>query len=123
MATANEFEKWWTRATPGGETRLRMFCFPFAGGAAGVFHGWGAKLPPGTATAALQLPGRENRLREAPIRSMAEAVDRVVETITPLLDVPACFFGYSLGGLMAFETARELRRRNLPLPLQVFVAA
>jgi medium-chain acyl-[acyl-carrier-protein] hydrolase len=123
MPNTNEYERWWTRTAPEGETRLRMFLFPFAGGAAGVFHGWGAKLPQGTATAALQMPGRENRLREPPVRSMAEAVDRIVENIQPLLDVPACFFGYSLGGLMAFETARALRRKNLPQPLFLFTAA
>src|SRR5262245_42942511 len=123
MPQAEEYERWWIRTSPPGDVRTRVFFFPFAGGSAGVFHGWQAKFPPGTATAALQLPGRENRLREPVIHSMAEAVERIVAAIEPLLDVPYCFFGYSLGGLMAFETARALRRRNRPQPLRLFVAA
>lgn len=123
MSNSNDWERWWIRTAPEGETRVRVFFFPFAGGSAGVFHGWGAKLPQGTATAALQMPGRENRLREPAIHSMPEAVDKIIAAMEPLLDVPACLFGYSLGGLMAFETARALRRRNLPQPLQLFIAA
>lgn len=123
MSNSIDFQRWWIRTDPTGEVKRRLFLFPFAGGSAGVYHGWNAQLPPGTATAALQMPGRENRLHDPAARSMAEAVAQIVASIEPLLDEPAFFFGYSLGGLMAFETALELRRRNLPLPLQMFLAA
>lgn len=123
MPNSNDLQRWWIRTAPAGETKIRLFCFPFAGGSAGVFHGWGAKLPAGVEVAALQMPGRENRLRDPSIASMPEAVKQIVDVIEPLLDVPVCFFGYSLGGLMAFETARALRRRQLPQPSQLFVAA
>ncbi|HQP32419.1 MAG TPA: thioesterase domain-containing protein, partial [Deltaproteobacteria bacterium] len=38
-------------------------------------------------------------------------------------DAVYLLFGYSLGGLLAFELAREMRRRGLPLPRHLFVAA
>jgi medium-chain acyl-[acyl-carrier-protein] hydrolase len=41
----------------------------------------------------------------------------------PYLDVPFAFLGYSLGALMAFETARELRRRRKLEPTNLIVAA
>jgi medium-chain acyl-[acyl-carrier-protein] hydrolase len=38
-------------------------------------------------------------------------------------DLPFAFYGHSFGSMIAFELARELRRRNLPGPLRLFVAA
>src|SRR5262249_37689873 len=43
--------------------------------------------------------------------------------IAPALDRPFAFFGYSLGGLVAFETARELRRRGAAPPELLLIAA
>jgi surfactin synthase thioesterase subunit len=122
MAAA-EYERWWVRTSPAGRPRLRVYFFHFAGGSASLFHGWNKKLPSDVATAALQLPAREHRLREKPITSLVEAATQVATAMEPMLDVPACFFGYSMGCLIAFETARELARRGLPQPVMFFAAA
>jgi surfactin synthase thioesterase subunit len=39
------------------------------------------------------------------------------------LDLPFAFFGHSLGGVLAFEVARQLHERRLPLPQRLFVSA
>ncbi|MGG8687932.1 thioesterase domain-containing protein [Streptomyces lividans] len=36
--------------------------------------------------------------------------------MAPLADRPHAFFGHSMGALLAYELARELRRRALPGP-------
>jgi medium-chain acyl-[acyl-carrier-protein] hydrolase len=38
-------------------------------------------------------------------------------------DGPFCFFGYSMGGLVALATVQELQRRGRPLPSRLIVAA
>src|SRR3546814_4585026 len=53
---------------------------------------------------------------------MTTLLDRLVAAIEPQLDRPFVFFGHSMGALVAFETARELRRRGLPAPIRLFVS-
>jgi surfactin synthase thioesterase subunit/glycosyltransferase involved in cell wall biosynthesis len=89
----------------------RLFCFPHAGGGASQpldLSGWAA-VP-------VRLPGRESRLAEAPFERMGPLVAGLAENIEPYLDRPFAFFGHSMGAAVAFELARELRRRSRPLP-------
>lgn len=102
--------------------RLRLFCFPYAGGGASIFGRWPDLLPPTVEVAAVQLPGRESRLAEKPYADLAVLVDKLAEVLTPHMDVPFALFGHSNGGLMAFELARLLRARGLRMPLHLFVS-
>jgi surfactin synthase thioesterase subunit/glycosyltransferase involved in cell wall biosynthesis len=89
----------------------RLFCFPHAGGGAGqplALSGWTA-VP-------VRLPGRESRLAEAPFERIGPLVAALAAQIDFYLDQPFAFFGHSMGAVVAFELARELRRRSRPLP-------
>lgn len=117
---------WWIRSNVRGTPRVRLFCFPMAGSAASLFGGWAAALPEGVELYALQMPGRENRMRETPIRNLADAVEGIVAAYESLQlsdDLPTYFFGYSLGGLLTFETARALQRAGKRLPKRLLIAA
>ncbi|QWF85167.1 thioesterase II family protein [Amycolatopsis sp. CA-230715] len=94
----------------------RLFCFPFAGGNGTAFKTWRPALAPRTEVWAAMLPARGPRLAEPPTTSLADLVSHLTDSIAKLTDKPFAFFGHSLGSLVAFETARELRRRGLPLP-------
>jgi medium-chain acyl-[acyl-carrier-protein] hydrolase len=100
-----------------------MFCFPFAGGGTSVYHSWTRAFPATLEVRPVQLPGRETRLRE-PLHTSASTLARVVaDALAPLLDRPFVFFGHSLGALICFEVARELRRRGSAQPAQLFISA
>jgi medium-chain acyl-[acyl-carrier-protein] hydrolase len=101
--------------------RLRLFCFPYAGGGATVFSTWARSLPPEVEVVAVQPPGREARLMEKPIADMAELVAAMHPQLLPHFDKPFAFYGHSNGGLMAFEMARTLRRTGGPMPRHLFV--
>ena len=105
------------KARPGA--RLRLFCFPYSGGGAAAFRGWGDAMP-GIDVCVVQAPGREARLREAPFVAMEPLVTEIVKAIRPMLDPPFAFFGHSLGGFVAYETARALRREGAPMPRHLF---
>lgn len=53
---------------------------------------------------------------------LADLVPRIVDALLPWMEAPFGFFGHSLGALAAFEVTRELRRRGLRQPLQLFVS-
>jgi medium-chain acyl-[acyl-carrier-protein] hydrolase len=71
----------------------------------------------------VHLPGRESRLREANIPDVLALASEITEAIAPFTDVPFALFGHSLGGLIAFEVARTLRRRGLAMPVRLFASA
>lgn len=102
---------------------MRLFCFPYAGSGAVVYRTWPNDLPSEVEICAVQLPGRENRFREAPLRELTEVVSTLARAVQPYLDVPFAFFGHSLGGLIGFELAHFLRTRHQLEPAQLFISA
>lgn len=103
---------------------IRLFCFPYAGGAASMYRGWQEALPPSVEICAVQLPGREGRLREAPIADIGKLVPLLADGLAPSLSAGRfAFFGHSMGSILAFELARELRRRGKEGPLHIFASA
>jgi medium-chain acyl-[acyl-carrier-protein] hydrolase len=100
----------------------RIFCLHHAGGGPSTFRTWSDGLP-GIDVCAIGLPGREARLTEEPIRTLKTLVSAIADTIDRNDDLPFAIFGHSFGGLLAFEAARELRRRGGPMPTRLFVAA
>jgi medium-chain acyl-[acyl-carrier-protein] hydrolase len=100
--------------------RLRLFCFPYAGGGASIFNTWARSLPPDVEVVAVQPPGREGRLSEKAYSDLAQLVADMMPQLLPHFDRPFAFYGHSNGGLMAFELTRALRRAGGPLPLHLF---
>lgn len=103
--------------------RLRLWCLPHAGGGAVVFHSWPAILAPAVQVSPIRLAGRETRLKEPPCPSMAPLVREVADTIGPHVRQPFAIFGHSMGAIVGFELARELRRRTGTSPVHLFVSA
>jgi medium-chain acyl-[acyl-carrier-protein] hydrolase len=71
----------------------------------------------------VQLPGRETRLREGPVRVMAELVQRLGPALRPYMNVPFSFFGHSMGALVSYELTRSLARLGWKLPEWLLVSA
>lgn len=115
--------RWFSRLGGSRAARLRLFCFPFAGGSARVFHAWCHALGDDVAVFGLSAPGREQRAREANFTRLAPLVRALVDELSLLAEPPYVLFGYSLGALVAYEAARELRRRGRPEPAHLIVAA
>lgn len=101
---------------------IRLFAFSYAGGGASVFRQWNRLLPPHIDTYAVQLPGRETRFTDPRLTRFTDAVEAIADALRPSFDRPFAFFGHSLGGSLAFETARHLRRLNAPVPMHLFVS-
>jgi surfactin synthase thioesterase subunit len=97
----------------------RLFCFPYAGSGASAYAGWGnhgGSLGRLAEIVTVQLPGREERSAEPPIHRMDELVARLADVFAGRCGAGAAFFGHSLGALLAYGLACELRRRGEPTP-------
>lgn len=115
---------WFSHFAQPQNGHARIFAFPYSGSGASLFFQWAKDLAADPIDLlAVQLPGRETRIRERPLSNLAVVVEQLIPAITPCLDKPFVFFGHSLGALLAFELSRALHERQLPLPQRLFVSA
>jgi len=102
---------------------IRLFCFPFAGGGPQTYYRWSQGLPSSVEVCPVQFPGRGSRLAERPLSHLSQLIQVLASGLAPELDKPFVFFGHSLGALLSFELARQLRRDSGPQPAHLFVSA
>jgi medium-chain acyl-[acyl-carrier-protein] hydrolase len=110
------------KPVPRAAPRMRLFCFSHAGVGASAYRVWPAALPAEIEMIAIQLPGRESRLRDEPFTSIVAIVTAIEAALKPYLDIPFAFFGHSMGSLVAFELARVLERDGPRAPVHLFVS-
>lgn len=122
MSPAPSAESWLPFRRPLAEPRVRLVAFPYAGGGASAFRLWPELLPTDVELCAVQLPGRETRFKELAYVRMADLISAAATALQPLTDRPMVLFGHSMGALVAFELAREWRRRGVPAPLRLIVS-
>src|SRR5450759_4546174 len=109
MTTATAFASWIACRKPNPQARLRLFCFPYAGTGASIFRTWSDGLPAEVEVCPVEFPGRGTRLMETPFTQLSPLVQALAQALVPLMDKPFAFFGHSLGALVGFELARQLR--------------
>lgn len=113
---------WLVCPKPNPQARLRLFCFPYAGGNAMIYRQWQSSLPLNVEVCPVQLPGRGKRIKELPFDHAQALVEAAARALLPFFDKPFAFFGHSMGGLISFELARHLRRNYNLKPSQLFVS-
>ena len=121
--TATAFDSWIAFRKPNPQARLRLFCFPYAGVGASIFRTWPDGLSAEVEVCPVEFPGRGTRLLETPFIELSLLVQTLALALVPLLDKPFAFFGHSLGALVGFELARQLRRQSGVQPVRLFVSA
>jgi medium-chain acyl-[acyl-carrier-protein] hydrolase len=79
-------------------------------------------LSPAVEVYPVHLPGRGARMRETPFEDLHGLVDAFLPVMAEHLDRPFAFFGHSMGGAIAFEVSRRLRRAYGVEPLRLFIS-
>lgn len=103
--------------------KLRIFCFPYAGGSASTFFPWVDQFQKEVELVFVQPPGRASRISEHAHKRMKELVVELISKIASITDVPYVFFGHSLGGRVSYELAYQLYLAGIPLPKYIIVSA
>lgn len=115
-------DRWIAYSRISERDRIRLFCFPQAGGTASMYRQW-AEILRDINVCPVQLPGRESRLIEPPFIRLQPLVETVAQVMLSYLDKPFALFGHSMGALICFEIARYFRRLNFPVPVRLFVSS
>ena len=116
-------KSWLPLRRPNLQARVRLFCFPYAGGSEATFRTWQQNLPDSVEVLPIQLPGRGTRIKEPALTRLAPMVQALSQSLRPEMELPFAFFGHSMGGLIAFELTRQLRRDGSPSPAHLFISA
>ncbi len=114
---------WWVKFSQSSQEKCKLFCFPFAGGDIYTYRLWGKYLDPQIALYAVQLPGRGARFQEPGFTRLEPLIEELAKLFFPELKSPFAFFGHSLGGLIAFELTRYLKRNFSIIPQRVFISS
>lgn len=101
---------------------LRLFCFPYAGGDTYGFRSWQRHFPPDIDLCLVHLPGRGKRISEQIFTRLKLLVQTIADLIIREPQLPYALFGHSMGSLISFELARELRRRHFAAPQWLFLS-
>jgi surfactin synthase thioesterase subunit len=115
-------EDWIFCPDPNPTAKLRLACFPYAGGRASAFSGWQKYLPSEVELCCVQLPGRDAKRFDPPFTDFTSLISALAQGLRTTLGIPVAFFGHSMGALIIFELAREFRRQRLPAPVHLFVS-
>jgi surfactin synthase thioesterase subunit len=118
--SAVPLRRWLPR--PLRETPSRIFCLPYSGAGASMFGQW-PDASGETEICPVQLPGRENRLREPHFGTYEQLAKIAVEALLPCMDRPFGLFGHCSSALIAFEIAVVLQREGLPMPRRLFCSS
>ena len=113
--------KWFLRE-PSPTATARLFCLPYSGCGASMYRQWPTELD-GVEVCPVQLPGRENRMREPAPTTYESLADDLAEALHPYLDRPYALFGHCGSALAAYETAVRLTQRGHPAPARLFVSS
>ncbi|TQV87406.1 thioesterase II family protein [Aliikangiella coralliicola] len=118
MALSN----WFLRPRPRPNAKIKLLCFPYAGGNASTYLSWVNYLPDTIDLIAVQPPGRSSRMLEAPYSEMTPLIDDLVIDFSQMIDRPYLVFGHSLGSKIAFELMLRCQAMNIRLP-EHFIAS
>lgn len=110
----------WSAEVPAG---VPLVCFPWAGAGAAVFREWAASLDGAVEVWGARLPGRESRIREAPVTSITMLAVDFAAAIESALSREPVLLGHCSGALLAYEVAFELARRGRLRPRQLLAVA
>ena len=113
---------WFEHLSRGQAPSLRLFCFPYAGGASEIYRRWQRWFPEQIDLCLVHLPGRGKRLKEQAFTQTIPLVKAIADRMAPETDVPYALYGHSMGATIAFELAHELIRRGCASPQHLFVS-
>lgn len=119
---APEQKRWFLRE-PSPDARMLLLCMPYSGCGASMYKAWPATVGDAEVVA-IQLPWRENRIREPHFGTYQDLAKAMLDDIGELITArPYAVFGHCGGALPAFEAVIQIAERGLPAPHQCFISS
>lgn len=106
-------------------SKEKLFCFPYAGGSSTLYAGNFQGLNADFDLIALDYAGHGTKFGLPLYETMDDLFEELYKEVTEKLskDESCCFFGYSLGSIVAFELACRLRDEGFRVPRKLFLCS
>lgn len=107
-------------------SKIKMFCFTYAGGAASFYNEIEQSLKDNIELVKLDYAGHGKRYREDLYSDFKELAEDMYNQVKMQCDenTPYVFMGYSMGSIVVFELLRMIAcRKEIEFPKYVFLAA
>jgi medium-chain acyl-[acyl-carrier-protein] hydrolase len=102
--------------------KIRLVCFPYAGGSSATYIRWNKYLGKEIELACIELPGRGARFAEPCYTEVEELTeDLAVEILDGYCDKTISFYGHSMGAKIAYLAASDLYKKNIN-PHHLFIS-
>lgn len=109
-------------AKPVINPRVRVFCFPFAGGSINTYLSWKKQFCNEVELVLVQPPGRGSRIQEKAHECMQGYINELLMHQNYMTSAPYILFGHSLGARVVFELASQFTAKGLPSPISLIAS-
>ena len=118
MTTA---DRWLVRLGGPPAPERTLVVVPHTVGSPSAFRRWASVLPPTVELIAVNMPGHERRVGEAPLTRLEPIADAIAEVVAARPGPPVAVLGHSQGAIIAFEVVRRLEA--VGFDVEAFVAS
>ena len=102
-------------------SKIKLFCFPYAGGSAVVYYKWKQYLDKEIELIPIELAGRGVRIHEPLYPVVPAAINDVYKIVSEMINgSPFALFGHSMGGMISYQLSQKLREEGNHSPIHVF---
>lgn len=103
-------------------SKIRLYCVPYAGGSASIYHKWRKGLSESIILTPVELAGRGLKFSKPLYESIHQSVDDVFQYIAQDLPEgePYALFGHSLGSLIIYELYNKMHKQEFQKPVHMF---
>lgn len=100
-----------------------LICLPYAGSSKVIFKKWPSYFLDDVEIYPIEYAGRGKRFCEPLYQSIQEAILDIMKEIEDIISSEYSIFGYSLGGLLAYEITQKINQQGYRLPKNLIIAA
>lgn len=114
---------WLSVPKPKPDAKIRLLCFPYAGGLKEIYMPWTAKVDDNVELVIIQYPGHLPGNNEVRFEDMELLVKELLPQLDSVFDKPYALYGHSMGCRVILKLIESIYKSQKTLPYYIFLAA